>query len=75
MSKDPLVEYELSFPDHRLKVSTLIESLQKLNPDDILWPNMVHNLTVERDGKFIGYIDFKEGEMYLDDDGEEDEEE
>lgn len=43
-----------------ISVENLKKALEKLEDDDILYPNQVGNLTVVRNGNYIGYIDISE---------------
>ena len=43
--------------ERKLTVSTLQELLSKLDPDDILVPNHLGNLIIERNGVAIGFVD------------------
>ena len=43
---------------HEIPVEQLIAVLSRLLPDDVLFPNMVGNLTIVRGGVMIGAISF-----------------
>lgn len=43
--------------EHCITVATLRELLSELREDDILIPNDVGNLAIERNGLYIGYVD------------------
>lgn len=47
--------------EHSISVKELMAVLALLPPDDILFPNRVANLSIERDGKLVGFIDLLAG--------------
>lgn len=51
-------------PRHEVTVRQLLGLLNELTLDDVLVPNLVRNLAIERGGQYIGYInllkDFQE---------------
>lgn len=46
---------------HEVSVAELREALDRLLPDDILFPNQVGNLTIMRNGAYWGFINLLRG--------------
>lgn len=56
-----------TFPvPHNITVSQLALLLEKLDNDDVLVINRVSNLSIERDGKYVGFINLLEGHQEVD---------
>ena len=45
---------------HAITVGSLADLLRLLEPTDVLIPNTVGNLRIDRAGEYIGYIDLLE---------------
>ena len=59
--------------NHEITVAKLRELLGQLRDTDVLAPNQVYNLRVDRDGDYFGYIDLFTDTVELDADPEDDE--
>ena len=59
------VEISGSFFEKSILVAQMIALLNKLEDNDILMPNRVGNISVIRDGDFIGFIDVSFEELDL----------
>ena len=55
---------------HWLFVHELQDILAKLDPNDIVIPNGVENLSITREDEYIGYIDFCFGDLEMNNEGE-----
>lgn len=50
--------------EHEITVAKLGELLKELDDNDVLIPNGVRNLTIERGGKYIGFVNLlKDNQM------------
>ena len=53
-----------------LSVKSLLETLQLLEPEVLVSPNLVGNLNLYQDSKWIGYVDILDGELVMFDEPE-----
>lgn len=57
---------------HFMTVADLLTLLAALKPTDTLWPNEVRNLAIVRDGVYIGFVSFMDGQPCLSLEGHDD---
>ena len=63
VADDEPIRARASGIEHLITVGRLRELLSLLRDDDVLIPNKVANLKIERDGAYVGYVDLLEGQQ------------
>jgi hypothetical protein len=51
---------------HEITVKVLREILLELGDEDILTPNLADNLTIYRNGEYLGFVDLAKGSQKID---------